>query len=179
MTRNRWMENADAVQEAERFYRFVGAYVISFQWLESKIDEIFLLARGQDVRADTFNWLAQKSNAQKIDAFQKLIVAGSPFRHVPIDGWYDQLSKVVERLHQERRRRNSILHAQFLFDFLAIGVPVMRTHVQRQAGNIIFDQEDLSAAKRDLILSELAELASNLNMICVQLLHIHEVSTDR
>ena len=162
-------------KKLRRFYRFVGAYVISFQWLEGKIDEMFLLARGQDVRAETFSWLAQKTNAQKIDAFYELVVACSPFRHVPIDGWYDHLRAVVERLHQERRRRNGILHAQFLFDFLAIGAPVMRTHVQRQAGNAVFDQEDLSPKRCDDILGELALLAFDLNMICVQLIHVYEM----
>jgi hypothetical protein len=174
MTKNRWMENPEAVREAERFYKFVGEYVISFQWMEGKIDEVFLLARGHDARAKTFSWLAQKTNAQKIDEFQTLVKAGTPFGYVAIDGWYDRLRTVVDRLHEERRRRNSILHAQFLMDFLAIGAPVVRTHVKRQAGDVIFEQEDLSPTRCDTIMGEIAQLAFDLGMICVQLIHVYK-----
>lgn len=48
MTRNRWEDDPAAIAEAERFYSFVGQYVISFQWLEGQIDQMFLLARGHD-----------------------------------------------------------------------------------------------------------------------------------
>ena len=41
MTRNRWEDDPAAIAEAERFYSFVGQYVISFQWLEMIYLEIF------------------------------------------------------------------------------------------------------------------------------------------
>jgi hypothetical protein len=176
MTRNRWQEVPDAVLEAERLYKFVGEYVIVFQWLEGKIDEMFLLARGRESREETFGWLAQKTNAQKVDAFYEMIIADKPFRPVTLDGWSDRLISVRDRLHAERRRRNGILHAQFLFDFLTIGAPVVRTHVTQRNGNLIFEQDDLSPSRCDEIMRDLAQLAFDLNMLCVQLYHTFDPS---
>lgn len=45
MTRDRWLENPEAVAEAERTYAFVGKYVMTFQWLEGKIDEVFFTSK--------------------------------------------------------------------------------------------------------------------------------------
>lgn len=173
MTRIRWRDDPNAVREVERFYKFVGEYVILFQWLEGRIDEIFLLARGHERRPDTFSWLARQTNEKKVDAFFELIIAGSPFRAVHVEGWEERLRSVIDRLHTERRRRNGILHAQFLFDFLPIGAPVLRTHVRREGGNPVFDHEDLSPERCDQIIEEMAQLAFDLNMVCVQLHHAY------
>lgn len=113
------------------------------------------------------------TNSAKIDAFQQLVVDGGHFRKVEVDGWYERFNLIVERLHSERRRRNSLIHAQYLFDFLAIGAPVLRTHVQRRDGDIHFDQEDLTPRRCEEILAEVAQLSYDLNMICVQLYHVH------
>jgi|GEM_PF-1417593 len=174
MTRNRWQEDSAAIAEAERFYSFVGQYVISFQWLEGQIDQIFLLARGHGNWNDTHRWLSGLRNVEKINAFRDLVHTDGPFDRVQIDGWYDRFDQVVERLHAERLRRNGILHAQFLFDFLAIGQPVMRLEVRRQGGELKFTQEDLSHAKCEEIMAELAKLAFDLNLICVQLRHVYK-----
>lgn len=83
---------------------------------------------------------------------------------------------MVDRLHTERKRRNGILHSQFLFDFLAIGQPIMRSDVYRRGHDVDFTQEDLSQARCDEIMGELAELAFDLNFVCVQLRHVYRPS---
>lgn len=173
MTKGRWQEDPAAVREAERFFMFVGLYVISFQWLEGKIDEIFLLARGHENYQQTHTWLAQQTNEKKVDALRCLIFAGEPFAPVMIDGWESHVDTVISRLHAERRRRNGILHAQFLFDFLTIGAPVLRTHVRKIGGSAVFDSEDLSASRCDQIISELGQLSFDLNRIHIQLVHAY------
>lgn len=90
MTRNRWADDPDALAEAELFYSFVGKYVISFQWLEGQIDQMFLLARGHDAWHETHRWLAGMRNTDKVTAFRELVLADEPFARVPIDGWYDR-----------------------------------------------------------------------------------------
>lgn len=175
MTRDRWQEDPNAVREAERFFKFVGQYVISFQWLEGKIDDIFLLARGHNKREQTFAWLAQQTNERKIDAFRGVIFDGEHFAPVTIDGWEARVHSVSDRLHAERHRRNGILHAQFLFDFLALGAPIMRTHVRRKGGSTVLENEDLSPERCGQIISEVALLGFDLNMVCVQLRHVYRV----
>ncbi|RMB01977.1 hypothetical protein [Eilatimonas milleporae] len=173
MTRNRWEEDPATIAEAERFYSFVGQYVISFQWLEGQIDQILLLARGHDHWDETHQWLSGLRNVDKIHAFRDVVDADEPFDRVPIEGWYDRFDQAIDRLHTERQRRNGILHAQFLFDFLAIGQPVMRLDVRRRGGDVEYTQEDLSQARCDEIMNELAQLGVDLNFICVQLRHVY------
>ena len=176
MTRNRWEDDPAAIAEAERFYSFVGQYVISFQWLDGQIDQMFLLARGHDEWNETHHWLAGLRNVDKINAFRDLVQADEPFDRIQIDGWYEHFEQVVDRLHTERKRRNGILHSQFLFDFLAIGQPIMRSDVHRRGHDVDFTQEDLSQARCDEIMGELAKLAVDLNFVCVQLRHVYRLS---
>lgn len=173
MTKGRWHDDPDAVREAERLYQFIGQYVIAFQWLEGKVEEMLLLARGQANREETFAWLARKTNNSKIEEFQKCVSGGEAFREISIDGWAERFGEVIARLHDERRRRNGLLHAQYLFDFLAIGAPVLRTDFERDAEGVQFTQEGLSATNCDAILQEVAQLSLGLNMICVQLVHAY------
>lgn len=173
MTRDRWLDDPKAVEAAEAIYAFVGKYVVAFQWLEGKIDEMFLLARGEENRRETFAWLATKTNSAKIDAFRALVTQQGPFRPIAREDWPVQFDAIIERLHAERRRRNGLLHAQYLFDFLAIGAPVLRTDVQRYEGEPHFSQEELSAQRCEEILGEIAQLSFDLGMICVQLRHAY------
>lgn len=158
MTKGRWEENSAAVEEAERFYKFIGEYVISFQWLEFKIDEILLNA-GDRERLATYEWLVKQTNAKKVEAFYELARANSALASEMVDGWESLLTSVVARLHAERNRRNGLLHAQFLFDFLDIGQPVMRSHLHNRGGEVVFEHEDLSAERCEQIMKDLASLS--------------------
>lgn len=166
-----YQRDPDVMLEAERIYKFIGQYVVFFQWLDGRIDEIFLMARGHESRPETLSWLAKQTNDNKVKEFSKLIISGAPFSPVYVDGWGERLQSVVERLQNERRRRNGIMHAQFLFEFLPINVPVLRSHLQREGDIPVFDQEHLSPERCGQIIEELSQLAFDLNMICVQLRH--------
>lgn len=157
MTKGRWDDNPDAVREAERLYQFVGQYVIAFQWLEGKVEEMLLLARGHANREETFAWLTRKTNNSKIEEFQNCVTEGGAFREITVDGWSERFGEMIARLHYERKRRNG---PQYLFDFLAIGAPVLRTDVQCHQGGVQFDQEELSPQKCDAILTEIAQLSA-------------------
>lgn len=176
MTKNRWEDDPVAIDEANRVYSFLGRYVISFQWLEGQIDQILLLARGHQNWEETHKWLSKLKNFEKINAFRDLVQDDVSFCRVQIDGWYEHFKQVADRLDRERIRRNSILHAQFLFDFLVIGCPAMQVNVRRQGNNVEFTQENLSPARCEEILNELAKLAIDLNFICVQLRHVYRPS---
>lgn len=173
MTRNLWLEDTKAVAEAERFFAFIGRYVIAFQWLEGKVDEIFLLAGGQQARSETLLWLSKQPNNAKIEAFYSLISDEGSFGVVKIAGWSELIDAVVTQLHEERRRRNGLLHSQYVFDFLAIGAPVLRTDAHRFDGDFQIDHEELSAERCDLILDEVALLSYDLGHICSQLHHVY------
>ncbi|UWR27373.1 hypothetical protein K3757_05380 [Sulfitobacter sp. S223] len=169
MTRDRWMEDPKAVEEAEKVYAFIGIYVISFQWFEDKIDEIFTLGKGVTNSKTTLNWLVKKTFSDKIKAFHKFAIDDEFFRLAPQKDWYDELDIILKQLDEERIRRNGLLHSNFIFDFLAIGQPVISNQVKKENGVAQIHNHELSVEVRDGILQELADLSFRFSMVCMQL----------
>lgn len=177
MTNGHWLEDPKAVREAERLYEFVGRYVITFQWLEGKVEEMILLARGHENREETFEWLARRTNYDKVKELVAIVAGEETFREIDVAGWQERFDDVIARLHAERRRRNGLLHAQYLFDFLTTGAPVMRTDIDRTDTGVQFKQDELSPERCNEILEEVAVLSLDLNMVCVQLIHAYPNET--
>jgi hypothetical protein len=59
MTKGRWLNDESALAQADKLYLFIGKYVISFQWLESKIDEMFHLSDGHLDYEKRLSWLSR------------------------------------------------------------------------------------------------------------------------
>lgn len=176
MTRNIWESDPNAIEESELFYSFVGKYVISFQWMESKIEQIILLAHGHEKWDETQENLSRLKNEEKINLFSDLVLNSDAFDRVSIEGWYDQFEKLINRLHDERRRRNDLLHAQYIFEFLALGEPILKANRYRKGGNFTRTQEPLSPDRRDEIMTEMANIAFDLSSVCLQLVHLYKDS---
>lgn len=153
------MEDPKAIEQAEQLYAFIGKYVISIQWFEGEIDQLLLLDRGHDNWSKTQAWLAGLSFKDKIRRFHNLAIADELPPQFHTEDWANRITTLRERLDAERERRNGILHAQFLFDFLSVGIPVMRSHIKKNEGAPEIDQEYLSSDRCDEILAEVAELA--------------------
>lgn len=169
MSRDLWTEDSDAINEAEEVYAFIGMYVISFQWFEDKMDQIFILAKGAKNAKETRDWLVRRTFSDKIKAFQKFAKDDDFFYPAPQDGWYDEFDIIMRDIDAERDRRNSLLHSNFIFDFLAIGQPVISNIIKKESGSAKIHNVELSAKYRDCILKELASLAYRFSMVCVQL----------
>lgn len=160
-------ENAE-----EQLYSFIGKYVISFQWLEGILDQVYSLSYNLRKKADVDAELATLSFAQKSVAVKELILTSDAFAGGrTIEGWPQRIEEFFRRLDNERERRNAIMHSQYLFDFLAIGQPPMRA--RRQRGNRErYVYEDMSIDNIDRILQEMAELCWEANLIHMQCLHL-------
>ena len=160
-------ENAE-----EKLYSFIGKYVISFQWLEGILDQIYSLGDDLREKADVDAELATLSFSRKSIAVRKLILTGDAFAGGgTIEGWKQRIEDFFRRLDEERERRNAIMHSQYLFDFLAIGQPLLRA--RRQRGNKErYSYEDMSIENIDRILQEMAELCWEANLIYTQCLHL-------
>lgn len=169
MTRDLWMEDPKAVEEAEKLYAFIGIYVISFQWFEDKIDQLFVLGKGIKNSKETRDWLVKRTLSDKMKAFQKFAKDDDFFFPAPQDGWYDEFDSIMKDLDAERDRRNGLLHSNFIFDFLAIGQPVISNVIRKENGAAKIHNNELSAKTRDGILKELAALAYRFSMACAQL----------
>lgn len=110
-------------------------------------------------------------NFEKICLLTKLAKDENIFSKVSAYNFEEFFDLVVERLHLERERRNSLIHSKFLFDFLAIGAPVISTGTTRQDGGFSFQQNGLTREYCDSVLREIAELYIDLNHAHVQLVH--------
>lgn len=161
-----------AANSEEQLYSFIGKYVISFQWLEGILDQIYSLGDNLPAKADIDAKLATLSFAQKSIAVKELILTGDAFAGgCTMEGWPQRIEEFFRGLDNERERRNAIMHSQYLFDFLAIGQPPMRARRQRgKRERYIY--EDMSIDNIDRILQEMAELCWEANLIHMQCLHL-------
>jgi hypothetical protein len=163
------MEDPKAVDEAEKVYAFIGIYVVSFQWFEDKMDQTFILGKGVRNSKTTLDWLVKKTFSSKIKAFHEFAMDDNFFHRAPQKDWYDEFDIIMKKLDVERNRRNGLLHSTFIFDFLAIGQPVISNEVSKQNGVAKVYNNELSVENRDGILKELADLSVDFSMACLQL----------
>ena len=161
--------------EIERLFHFIGTYVVVFQDVESKLDQIIQLAIGLDRRHVSDGVIALLSNSQKIDLVQSIVHTseiedGSPSQ----EAWITSFDAVMQRLRTEATRRNKIVHSLYIFDFMKIGYPPLRSKRTRKKTGASFDQEHVDAAYISTATSDVAVLSFDVGMVLVQLRHWSE-----
>ncbi|MGY8678307.1 hypothetical protein Q2941_10860 [Bradyrhizobium sp. UFLA05-153] len=62
------------------------------------------------------------------------------------EAWLKSFDEIMQRLRTEATRRNKIVHSLYIFDFMEIGHPPLRSKRTRKTGEISFDQEQVDAA---------------------------------
>lgn len=158
--------------DTEALFATIGRYLIIFQWIESKLDQILLLGWGYENWAPGQAQLAKMKNFEKIDAVRKLVLTSPDFARVHTrPDWCANFELLINRLHDERARRNSLVHSQYLFDFVEIGLAPLRSHRQAVDGQVMFDRQHLTKADQTKLLIDLGQLAMNVNFLHVQLIH--------
>jgi len=161
---------SDWARDSDPIFTFLGLYLATFQWIENQLDQIILMAEGFDQWSKTQIKLAKMDNRSKVDAMASAAVDESRFPLIgSIDGWPQRVETVRERLHEERRRRNRIMHSQYLMEGVEHGFPVIRSIRTRGGNQEPFDQEELSRPRMDAILTEMAHLGWDVGLITVQL----------
>ena len=99
-------------------------------------------------------------------------MAPRPFgRRTGRPGWTEDFAALLERLRQEGRRRNGIVHSQYLFDFVEAGMPPLRSDRRIKDGVVGFEREELDSERTEAIFKELAMLAVELSQARMQLIH--------
>jgi hypothetical protein len=172
MTKGRWLKDENALVQADRLYLFIGKYVIGFQWLESKIDEIFHLSDGHTDYEKRLAWLARQRISDKSKKLRSLVLSNCPFQTASIEGWNERFESVMDRIDSECIRRNALLHSSYLFDFLVIGQPIIQTHLEKKRMDetgFNLNQDCLTEEKQEEILIELANLSVDFGFCCTQL----------
>ncbi len=160
----------DWARDSDPLFTFLGLYLPTFQWIEGELDLIILYAAGFENWADTQDRLARMDNNAKVKAAAVAAIDTVAFPLVgSIDGWEARVDSVAAQLDEERRRRNRIMHSQFLMEGLEHGLPAILSVRTRGELDRPFDQKELNRPRMDVILREVAELAFATGMITRQL----------
>jgi hypothetical protein len=158
------MTDAEIEAEDERFFATIGKYVIFFQEVEGKVDQILLLAWGLENWTANQAKLARLSNKEKIDAVQDVVLTSPIYaRARERPEWLAFFTTVVQCLQAARELRNSMLHSYYEFKFTEIGSPVLRLD---RRGNAQYMSTDVQHS----ILADLAQLAVDLARVHIQLI---------
>lgn len=146
--------------------------MIIFQWIEGVLDEILLLAWGHENWATSQAKLAKMTNEEKVDTVKRVVFTSPEFARVHTrPEWCARFKIVIQRLHQQRLTRNAIVHSQYLLNFADAGLVPLSSMRRRSAGQGVFQRQELTKAFQAKLVSDLAQLALDLNFIRVQLVH--------
>ena len=131
----------------EKLFANLGRYLIIFQWVEGKLDQILLLGWGHENWTRSHRKLSKMTNDAKILGVEKMVLTSQDFVRVHArPEWVAHFKDVVVALQRERNRRNEIIHSQILFEFAdaGFGVPIMSTRKRQADKNIDFQRLELS-----------------------------------
>ena len=161
-------EDLKNATDARKLFEFIGTYVVIFQDIEAKLDQVEQSHIGEYI-------ISTLSNSQKVDFVQAIIKSsaianGDPFR----TEWLASFYELVQRLRVEGTRRNSIVHSVYILDFMEIGAPPLRSKRKRKRAAPGFDQEEIDAQFITRAISEIAELSFDVGMAFTQLVHWSE-----
>ncbi len=154
--------------DSEILFANIGKYLIIFQWMESEVDQILLLAWGFDNWAAGQAKLAKMTNCAKVEAMNPAVCESPNLARAQTrPDWWARFEAVIGRLHTERTRRNDIVHSQYLFDFVKAGFAPIRSKRIKVDGKTTLDQDELSKEFQEKLLEEISELAMDLSFIRV------------
>ena len=141
-------EGADARwtdEDTEALFAVLGKYWVIFQWIEAQLDKLLLLAWGHDNWAAGQGRLARMSNAQKVERVKSIVLTAPDFARVHSrPEWVSHFTSVMDALHSERKRRNSLIHSQILFELADKGLGPPLLSARTKNADQAFDQQWLS-----------------------------------
>jgi hypothetical protein len=115
--------------------------------------------------------VARLSVSDKIDLlssilFSSRLASGSDMQQK----WLASFQEIVAELKSENARRNKLVHSLYLFDFIEIGHPVMRSKRTRRSGSKELDQEYIDENYAAEAAEKVAELCFDVGMVRRQLI---------
>lgn len=165
--------------QQERIWQRIGAFVVSFQWLENKMREIgwFILdPRRKDWPPKA---LRKGSLESLLDDVEKLFLTAIKKCRLDKeleDEYLESFPMHIQRFHKLRRARNRILHSAYIEvkaggEVLALVRSDPKLIVDSETGEISIDQETLTEQSFDKEFGELAELSMFFGRCELQLIH--------
>lgn len=167
---SRWTDD-----DTNALFATLGRYWIFFQWIEGQLDQILQLGWGFDNWQETHGKLSRMNNEGKIKAVSKMILTSPDFARVHTrPEWIAHFKAFIDALHDERKRRNKIIHSQFIFDWAdrGLGPPLMSNRSKHDDRG--FEQQFLTREFQRTLLAELGKLVLEVSRIRTQIIHDHK-----
>src|SRR5580704_5957125 len=167
---SRWTDD-----DTNALFATLGRYWIVFQWIEGQLDQILQLGWGFDNWQETHRKLSRMNNEGKIKAVSKMILTSPDFARVHTrPEWVTHFKAFIDALHNERKRRNTIIHSQFLFDWADRGLgPPLMSKRSKHADDGGFEQQFLTREFQRTLLAALGKLALDMSFMRTQIVHDH------
>jgi hypothetical protein len=168
--RQKWSD-----KDTEALFASIGRYVMIFQWVEGLLDQMLLLGWDYENWPESQAKLARMRFFDKVEAVKSLVLSSADFvRARSRPGWLSNFEVLIQRVHEERRRRNALLHSQFLFEFVEAGLPPVRSlRKGTPNGGSTFDQQYFTPEAQEQLVADLIQLGLDVNFTFVQLIHDH------
>ena len=159
-------------------YQRIGEFAVLFQWLESRLREIGWLILDPYRSQWPPVGLRNLTNEKLVDRVHQLFLEALPKCMLPSDleaEFKASFESAVTDLHQLRRDRNRILHSAFVELKVAGEVQALlrsnpRLQVDEETGEVLFDQELLTAESFSQEMTKMAEVGMALNRAYIQLI---------
>jgi hypothetical protein len=161
----------------DKIHQRIGEFVVCYQWLENKFREIGWLILDPRHKEWPPKQLRNESSQELIDKVELLSVdlivrLDLPDREERIQ----HFKSIVAGCHAMRQYRNNLLHSAFIE--LKAGGEVMgilrsnpKVKIDKESGDVLFDQEALTEEAIHEKLGELGKLAFPLGQHYIQLIH--------
>ena len=164
---------SDIEKKTDELIATIGRYVIVFQWIDAKLGQILVLWGDVDSDPNRGVKITKMTFSEKVDEVWREFQENSHNeRGRARPEWIASFKALVARLHNERHRRNSLIHSYYLFDFLEIGEPVLKDDAKN--GPAFVD-----SSEQRKILQEIAQLAFDVNAAHLQIIHDHDAHLRR
>lgn len=164
-------------EEENKIYQRIGEFVVSFQWIEHRLREIGWYCLDPHKK----NWppllLRSEGNSELIEKVKKIFLTYLD-KVAPIDSKKRRANfeNLIEGCHALRKYRNVLLHSAYIelkaggevMDLMRANPKIKKDEV---SGAFIFDNEFLKEESISEQMEALAQIAFQLNLHYIQLLH--------
>lgn len=163
----------------EAIYKNLGEFVVSFQWIESRFREIGWLIIDPERKYWPPKTLRTEDTNKLINKVKKLYCEVID-RIAPEDAEERKQSfeEIVEKIHALRKYRNKLIHSAYI-DIKAsasgevFGLVRINPRLEEDpiSNELLWDQENLTENSFKDGMKQMAEIAWQLNMHYMQLIH--------
>lgn len=163
--------------DEDLFYRRVGEFVITFQWIEDKFRQIGWFMIDPEMVDDPNKELREENNNDLLNRV-KILHDDFILRHqINVkDGYQLNFAEVVVKFHELRKFRNNLLHSAYhelkaggeIKGMLRANPKIKRDPLTK---NPIHDFDLIDANDIEQVMKDIAPYAMHLNFYFIQLKH--------